>query len=67
MTDEHISEHGDEERIEDLNAPATAQGDVAGGQCPKETHIMWGCVGDTCKATDARCTDNSAVIMVSEM
>jgi hypothetical protein len=35
MTDEQRSDEGAEEAIEDLEAPAEAQGDVAGGAIPK--------------------------------
>ena len=37
MTDEQRNEEGAEEAIEDLEAPAEAQGDVAGGACPVAT------------------------------
>jgi hypothetical protein len=53
MTFERPDEEGAEEAIEDLEAPADAQSDVAGGQgCGKPSAV---CLDPTCAATDAVC------------
>jgi hypothetical protein len=63
MTDDEPNE-GTEEPIEDLEAPAESQGDVAGGVgCGNPSMI---CVDDTCDATAARCTKLSHRIVVYE-
>lgn len=49
MTDEERRQDGAEEEIEDLEAPASAQADVAGGACIDYTH-HW-CMDPTCAAT----------------
>ena len=58
MTDEQRNEEGAEEAIEDLDAPAAEQGDVAGGMCykpslicPKPTDFD-ACQKPTCKTTE---------------
>ena len=57
-TNEQSKEEGAEEAIEDLEAPADAQGDIAGGQgCGKPSV---GCWDPTCEATKAHCYLNSA-------
>ena len=53
MTFERSDEEGAEEAIEDLEAPADAQSDVAGGQgCGKPSAV---CLDPTCEATEAIC------------
>ena len=57
MTFEHSDEEGAEEAIEDLEAPADAQSDVAGGQnqgCGKPSMM---CIDPTCALTEAACFD----------
>ena len=49
MTDEERKQEGADEEIEDLEAPAAAQGDVAGGGCIDHTN-HW-CMGETCAAS----------------
>lgn len=46
-----------EETIEDLEAPAEATSDVAGGGCQKFTAII--CVTPTCAATEFECATAS--------
>jgi|SwirhirootsSR2_FD_contig_41_5996449_length_705_multi_2_in_0_out_0_1 hypothetical protein len=67
MTDEERNQEGGEETLEDLEAPAEAQGDVAGGQicgarsCGNPSMI---CV-DTCPShTYTKCSDLSKMIVV---
>lgn len=63
MTDQQQHE-ADEEPIEDLEAPAAAQGDVAGGAaCGKPSMI---CIQPTCDLTAAECTKMSHRIDVFE-
>jgi hypothetical protein len=60
MTFDQSDEEGAEEAIEDLEAPAEAQGDVAGGKgkgCGKPSMV---CAAPTCAMTDAACMDKSA-------
>jgi hypothetical protein len=53
MTDEERKEEGTDEAIEDLEAPADAQADVAGGEvCAKPTTI---CADPSCVDTVRRC------------
>ncbi len=52
MTEEEREQEGSEESIEDLEAPAETQEDVAGGLCAKPTTI---CVEPTCVDTVTRC------------
>jgi hypothetical protein len=54
--DEPIGDEGAEEPIEDLEAPASAQEDVAGGEviaCPGKPSM--GCWSPTCVQTEAFC------------
>jgi hypothetical protein len=66
--DEQRGEEGREEAIEDLEAPAAAQGDVAGGQlcgarsCGRPSMV---CVG-TCQETMAKCDQLSKRVVVYE-
>jgi hypothetical protein len=53
MSDERDNDEAAEEAIEDLEAPAEALGDVAGGECQRHTAIM--CVSPTCAATEFEC------------
>jgi hypothetical protein len=63
MTDEERSEEGSEEPIEDLEAPAEAQEDVAGGRCFPPTGAM--CVPKvSCKATVLECPGETEVVVV---
>jgi hypothetical protein len=57
MTEEERSAEGGEETIEDLDAPAAAQADVAGGVgCGRPS---LDCASPTCAITAAYCADNS--------
>jgi len=58
MTFERSDEEGAEEAIEDLEAPADAQSDIAGGQGCGKPSVQ--CALDTCAATKARCGRGSA-------
>jgi len=63
MTDQQQHE-GDEEAIEDLEAPAAEQDDVAGdAACGKPSMI---CIQPTCELTAAECTKMSHRIDVFE-
>ncbi len=53
MTEEEREDEGTEEAIEDLEAPAQAQDDVAGGA---------GCVGPTCGKPSLRCESGTCVV-----
>jgi hypothetical protein len=61
MTDEERQAEGAGEAIEDLEAPADAQGDVAGGKivcvAPTcgDTSVSTFCQGVTCSKTKAYC------------
>jgi len=58
MTFEHSDEEGAEEAIEDLEAPADAQSDVAGGEgCGKPSLE---CFEPTCTASAAFCINRTA-------
>ena len=50
MSDDHEIDEAAEEPVEDLEAPAEALGDVAGGGCQKFTAII--CISPTCAATE---------------
>ncbi|HXD57091.1 MAG TPA: hypothetical protein VN606_04200 [Thermoleophilaceae bacterium] len=66
MTDEQKREEGAEEAIEDLEAPAQAQEDVAGGKActvPSCSYTVL-CLGGTCKFTKTTCEDHSGKIIV---
>jgi hypothetical protein len=57
ITNEELDKEGAEEAIEDLEAPADAQTDIAGGQgCGKPSV---GCWDPTCEATKALCWQKS--------
>jgi hypothetical protein len=52
MTDQEKNQEGAEESIEDLEAPAEAQGDVAGGKCAATMQ----CIRPTCIGTCSNAT-----------
>jgi hypothetical protein len=52
MTEEEHNDEGAAEPIEDLEAPADAQDDVAGGMCAKPTNF---CAPPTCIDTKTEC------------
>jgi hypothetical protein len=64
MTEEERREEGAEEAVEDLDAPAEAQDDVAGGAgCRKPTCGVvptLRCATPTCQDTKAQCMDAPA-------
>jgi len=64
MTDEERGEEGAEEAIEDLEAPASMQGDVAGGEGCGDPSLI--CNDKTCAYTEANCTKMSQKIVVWE-
>jgi hypothetical protein len=68
MTDDERNREGSEESIEDLEAPAAAQGDVTGGKLcgPKSCgNPSMVCYGPTCgQATGINCTTLSKVIII---
>ena len=57
MTESERNDEGAEEAVEDLEAPAAAQEDVAGGDmvrpCPGKPSAV--CAAPTCKATAVVC------------
>jgi len=57
MSDDHEIDEAAEEPVEDLEAPAEALGDVAGGGCQKFTAII--CISPTCAATEFECNTAS--------
>ncbi len=63
MTEEELREEGAEEAIEDLEAPAAAQEDVAGGRAlcgPKSCgHPSLVCQSPTCTRTVTNCSQLS--------
>jgi hypothetical protein len=64
MTEEDHNDEGAAEPIEDLEAPAATQDDVAGGRgCGKPSMI---CDSPTCDITAAECTKMSQKIEVFE-
>jgi hypothetical protein len=66
MTDEQREHEGAEEAIEDLEAPAAAQDDVAGGAAcdsPSCNYTVL-CLGGTCKLTKTTCEKGSGKIIV---
>jgi len=76
MTDEEREQELAEDTIEDLEAPAAAQGDVAGGrdQCATPTcvgphsAVKVYCRGITCKVTGQECPDLlTGILIVKEM
>ena len=64
MTEEERNEEGAEESVEDLQAPAEAQEDVAGGAggCGSPTcgKPSLRCFSPTCAQTEAYCTEKKA-------
>ena len=71
MTDDEFREEGAEDPIEDLEAPASVQGDVAGGNdglgpCPHKPSAV--CAAPTCKATAVLCRnpDTASDLVVYE-
>jgi hypothetical protein len=64
---------GAEEAIEDLEAPAAAQGDVAGGAkaclpptCKNASKTVGLCEGETCVVTSWDCTGDTHYVTVFE-
>jgi hypothetical protein len=56
MTEAERNEEGAEDTVEDLEAPASAQEDVAGGEgtnCPGAASAV--CANPTCRATKVLC------------
>jgi|SoimicmetaTmtLPC_FD_contig_31_16070053_length_332_multi_3_in_0_out_0_1 hypothetical protein len=71
MTDEERAE-GAEDAIEDLEAPAAALGDVAGGFCAKptclkNTGVQVFCARPTCHDSMADCTEGTGILVVHEV
>jgi hypothetical protein len=68
MTDDERRAEGLEEPIEDLEAPAAAQGDVAGGNCATPTclgtRIRVFCDLPTCRVSAQYCDGASQGIVV---
>jgi hypothetical protein len=72
MTDEERSREGAEEPIEDLEAPAEAQGDVVGGgmachpagTCGKPSAVCADFSPGSCEVTKADCQLNSRKIVI---
>jgi hypothetical protein len=64
MTPESGSEEGAEEAIEDLEAPAAAQDDVAGGAACGRPSVI--CQAPTCNETGVQCTQLSHKNVVYE-
>jgi hypothetical protein len=71
VTERHGHEEGAEEAIEDLEAPAMAQGDVVGGaHCIRPScvgqSVVVACsdVSPSCKATTADCQDGTHVVVI---
>jgi hypothetical protein len=52
MTDDERRDEGSTDDIEDLEAPAETQGDVAGGACGKPSMV---CKTISCAKTEAYC------------
>ena len=63
MTDEERSEEGAEEAIEDLDAPAEAQDDVAGGAACRKPSGPGGCRPPTCLDSGPVCPKPSEVVV----
>ena len=60
MTNQEFDDEGAEEAIEDLEAPADAQSDVAGGKGPACGSPSMVCASPTCKTSAALCRDAPA-------
>ena len=76
MTDAENRAEGAEESIEDLEAPAAAQGDVAGGvikcvtpTCGGDSSVSTFCQGATCtrQTTESKCSLQTAAVVVHEV
>ncbi|HEY2600447.1 MAG TPA: hypothetical protein VGI67_02750 [Thermoleophilaceae bacterium] len=75
MTDEERQDEAAEEEIEDLEAPAAAQEDVAGGanECifpschNPNTRLVVMCRPPSCSDTTNDCLQNSHALIVHEM
>jgi hypothetical protein len=74
MTEEERRTEGTEESIEDLEAPAAAQDEVAGGAtkcvyptCAGDSGVSTFCRGKTCAATASECALQTAAIVVKAM
>jgi hypothetical protein len=64
VSDDESTEHNVEEQIEDLEAPAQQQSDVAGGAgCGKPSMV---CQDATCGLTEAWCSKFSHKVLVFE-
>jgi hypothetical protein len=66
MTADEHGDEGAEEAIEDLEAPAESQSDVAGGAGPGCGLPSMICLGTTCKDSESNCTHMSHEIMINE-
>jgi hypothetical protein len=71
MTDEELNAEGAGESIEDLEAPAAAQDDVAGGvtkcvtpTCGGDSTVSTFCRGVTCSKTASECALQTAAVVV---
>ena len=71
MTEEERNAEGAGESIEDLEAPAAAQDDVAGGvtkcatpTCGGDSTVSTFCRGVTCSKTAAECALGTAAVIV---
>jgi hypothetical protein len=71
MTDEERNAEGAGESIEDLEAPAAAQDDVAGGvtkcatpTCGGDSSVSTFCHMPTCSKTAASCSLETAAVVV---
>jgi hypothetical protein len=72
MTDEQHHEEGADEAIEDLEAPAAAQSDIAGGahclppSCARSTDIVVACsdLSPSCAATAWDCSAATKAIII---
>jgi hypothetical protein len=66
MTDQEKNQEGAEESIEDLEAPAEAQGDVAGGKCSVTLQcLMPTCIGTCSNLTSGGgCTTKKTNIVI---
>jgi hypothetical protein len=74
MTEEERKQEGADESIEDLEAPAAAIADVAGGvgtacskpTCLNQSSVSTFCQGITCGFTMSRCDLGTASVVVLE-
>ena len=71
MSDEELGAEGAGEAIEDLEAPAAAQDDVAGGvtkcatpTCGGDSTVSTFCQGVTCSKTASQCALGTAAVVV---